>query len=180
MDPLTDVLFNLISLAWVSFQLFVPMLIITVILLFVFNQVQKKTRWKWIGSTILTLFLSFFLFLFVIHSLNIWNGLNATDDSTIPPDLRENPLFEQGRPTPITLEIQAFINSIIGGILLTLLILPFAFIGISIFDVLKKRFHGVWTRLVITVFLGAIGFILLLAFFPWIPVSLIYLVFYGA
>lgn len=179
MDPISWLVVNIAGLIVGALQLFVPFLIVTLILMFIFNFVQKKTGWKWIGSAALTLLVSFTIFFFLLNLWFILNGAGQTDVSQIPYDIRDNPLFDQSQSSTLALVLRAIIPSVLAGIVFTLLLLPFAFIGVSIFDLLKKRFKGFWVRFGLTVFLGCILFIFLLAIFPWIPVSLVYLVFFG-
>jgi hypothetical protein len=180
MDPFTLLLINLFSLASRALQqLFIPFFVGGVILTLLFNFVQKKTHWKWIGSTILTLFLAFTLFFLLIHSWNIWNGLTAFDPTQVPPPIQENPEYAQSQLNPFSWGGRAVIVSLIAGVLFTLVVLPFSFLAVSLFDALKKRFPGFWMRMGIVSYASAVFFILLIILFPWIPVSLVYLAFFG-
>ncbi len=179
MDPITWLFVNIFDLVVSAAQLFVPVLICSLILLFIFNFVQKKTGWKWIGAAALTLVVSFTLFFFLLHFSNILGGLSNLDASQIPPAIREDPQYAQNESSVVSLVLRIIPQSVLTGIVFALLVLPFAFIGVSIFDGLKKRIKGFWLRFGITVFIGCILFLLLILAFPWIPVSLLYLAFFG-
>ena len=157
----------------------IPILIITVILTFVFNIVQKKLKTKWIQAAVVTLFVSFFIFFLAVHTLNILNGASVTDPASIDADAVNNPDYMASQPSVLSLFINALIKSFIVGVIFSLLLLPFAFLGVSVFDFFQKKIPGIWSRLAIVCFLSAILLVVLLAAFPWIPVSLVYLAFYG-
>ncbi|MEK6821193.1 MAG: hypothetical protein AABY11_02215 [archaeon] len=179
MDPITDLILNLFSLFFTAIQLGIPILILSMGLTFVFNKIQKRTQLKWISAATLTLFMSFFVFFFLLHTFNVGSGVAQTDLSGVPTDILNNPDFQAAQPSAFDFISSILVKSFVGGIVFTLLILPFAFAGVAVFDALKKKYRGVWTRYAIVSFLGGIAFIALLFFFPWIPVSLLYLVFFG-
>jgi hypothetical protein len=179
MDPITWLFVNVYDLFVSAAQLFIPVLVCALILTFIFNIIQKKTGWKWIGNAALTLIVSFTLFFLLLHASNILGGLSDLDATQIPPDIQNNPTFIQSNATPLSLLLKIIPQSILTGIVFALLVLPFAFIGVSIFDALKKRMKGFWVRFGITVFIGCLLFLLLILAFPWIPVSLLYLAFFG-
>lgn len=179
MDPITWLFANVFDLLVSAAQLFIPVLISALILTFIFNLVQKKTGWKWIGSAALTLVVSFTLFFFLLHTSNILGGWSNLDASQVPAEIRTNPTYVGNEVSPLSLFLRIIPQSILTGIVFALLVLPFAFIGVSIFDALKKRMKGFWVRFGVTVFIGCLLFILLILAFPWIPVSLLYLAFFG-
>ncbi len=179
MDPITWLFVNIFDLVVSAAQLFVPVLACTLILMFIFNLIQKKTGWKWIGAAALTLVVSFILFFFLLHVSNILGGLSNLDVSQVPAEIRASPAYIANEVSPFSLLLRIIPQSILTGIVFALIVLPFAFIGVSIFDALKKRLKGFWIRMGVTVFIGCLLFILLLLAFPWIPVSLIYLAFFG-
>lgn len=160
-------------------RLAIPLLTLTLIGVFAFNFIQHRTQMKWIGSAVLTLFGLFTLALFLLHAWNILNGVLDTNVNQIPPDVREQSEFSVAQANPFFLLGGALVQSIVTGVVLTLLTLPVAFLGVIVFELLKKRVKGVWPRLALTCFLGSLVFILLLAAFPWILVSLVYLAFFG-
>lgn len=179
MDPLTEAVGNVISLLVNSIQLAIPLTIAVILGLFLFNYFQKKYAWKWIGAALATMMVGFTLFFFLVHAVNLLEGLSATDTSLVPPDIRNTPEFQADQPNVIILFISALWKSILTGIIFSILTLPFAFAGVAVFDSLKPRLKGVWSRIFATSFLASIVSILLLGAFPWILVSLIYLAFFG-
>ena len=147
--------------------------------LFWFNYVQKRTGYKWLGSAALSLFAGFFTLLFLMNIALILAGISSTNIEQIPPDVRENPLFVQSQRDVLSLLVSSFIQSILSSLILTLLLLPFAFLGVGIFDGLKPRVRDVWSRILFACFVGSLLFVLILSIFPWILVSLVYLTFFG-
>lgn len=179
MDPISWLFVNIFGLLVSAIQLFVPVLVCALILTFIFNFVQKKTGWKWIGAAALTLGVSFVAFFLLLHLSYLVGGIGQADLSQVPLEIRTNPTFAQSQVTPLALVLRIIPQSLITGIIFALLVLPFAFIGVSIFDALKKKIRGFWVRFGITTFIGCLLFILLIVAFPWIPVSLVYLAFFG-
>lgn len=179
MDPITWLFVNVFDLLVSAAQLFVPVLISALILTFIFNFVQKKTGWKWIGAASLTLGISFMTFFLLLHLSYLVGGIGQTDLSQVPLEIRTNSAFAQSQATPLELVLRIIPQSLITGIIFALLVLPFAFIGVSIFDALRKKIKGFWLRFGLTTFIGCLLFILLILAFPWIPVSLVYLAFFG-
>ena len=48
-----------------------------------------------------------------------------------------------------------------------------------LFEVLQKRFPGMWPRLIIVSYVFSLVALLLIVIFPWVPVSLVYLAYFG-
>ena len=179
MAGINDVISAAGGLIITSIQLTIPILLLTVFFLFVFNFVQKRTGRKWIGACAITLFAVFLVFFLLVHTLNILNGVSQTDIEQIPPDVRADSAFQSAQANPFVLFFSSILKSILAGGIFALIILPFAFMGVSVFDVLQSRVKDIWPRIILTCWLFSIVLILLLAAFPWIPVSLVYLTFYG-
>ncbi len=179
MDPLSEALGNVISLLVSGIQLAIPLTLAVVLGLFLFNYIQKKYAWKWIGAALATMVVGFTLFFFLVHVVNLYSGLSATDTSLVPPDIRNTPEFQADQPNVIILLLSSAWKSILTGIIFSILTLPFAFAGVAVFDALKPRVKGVWVRIFATSFLASVVSIILLGVFPWILVSLIYLAFFG-
>lgn len=177
MDPITDAIRAVIGFFINGIQLTIPLTLAVIAGLFLFNFFQKKYGWKWIGSAFATMVVGFTLILFVIHAVNIFHAYSVTDTSLVPPDVRSNPLYQADQPNSILLLGSALLQAFLSGIIFSLVVLPFAFAGVAVFDSLKPRVKGVWTRIILTCFLASLIFILLLAAFPWILVSLVYLAF---
>ncbi|MEK6970669.1 MAG: hypothetical protein AABW68_03150 [archaeon] len=179
MDPFTWIITNILGLLAGGAGLFIPVLACALLLTFLFNFVQKKTGWKWIGAATLTIAASFIAFFLILHLSFLLGGLSNTDISQIPPDIRDDPLYAQTVVSPIELGIRIIPQSILTGIIFSLLTLPFALFGVFLFDSLRKKIKGFWLRFAITTYAGCVLFILLIVFFPWLPVSLLYLAFFG-
>lgn len=179
MDPLTEAIGNVISLLVNSIQLAIPLTIFVILALFLFNFIQKKYAWKWIGSALATMVVGFTLFFLLVHVVNLYSGLAATDTSIVPPEIRNTPEFQADQPNVIILLLSTVWKSILTGIIFSILTLPFAFAGVAVFDALKPRVKGVWMRIFATSLFASAVSIILLGAFPWILVSLIYLAFFG-
>ncbi|MBM3282067.1 MAG: hypothetical protein FJY86_01855 [Candidatus Diapherotrites archaeon] len=151
----------------------------TVFGLFFFNYFQKKFQWKWLGASLATGIVFFTIILFIIHSVNLFSAYALTDSSSIPADIRNDPLFQADQPNPLILFVSAFIQSLFSGIVLALISLPFLFGGVALFDALRVRVKGVWSRLALICFLASGLMVILLSFFPWLLVSLVYMVYWG-
>lgn len=179
MDPLSEGIRSIFGLIWTSIPITFIFTLAAILGLFLFNFFQKKFRWKWAGSALAALVAGFTLLFFLIHMSNLYHGFTSTDSTLIPPDVRNDPLFQADQPNIIFLAISALIQSIISGIIFSILILPFAFGGVALFDGLKTRVKGVWPRIILICFLASVVFILLLGAFTWLLVSLVYLAFFG-
>lgn len=176
---LAELVSAFISWVWVGIQLGVIFTLCTIPSIFLFNFFQKKYGWKWLGATLATLTTTIALVFFIIHVMNIFSGFGATDINLVPPSIRNSPEFQADQPNLFFTIGSALLQSLFSGIIFAILILPFAFAGVAVFDGLKKRVKGVWPRIFITCFLAALVFILVLGVFPWILVSLVYLAFFG-
>lgn len=179
MVDVSELLRSGLDLVFVSVQLTFILTIGVVAALFLFNFFQKKFQWKWAGSTLLTGVVFFGAIFFLIHVSNMVAGLSASDTSLIPPDIRQDPAFAAGQPNVIILLASSLVQSLISGIIFSILLLPFAFGGVALFDTLKNRMVGVWPRVIVVCFLSSLAAVILLGAFPWILVSLIYLAFFG-
>lgn len=176
---LAELVSAVISWVWVGIQLGVIFTLCTIPTIFLFNFFQKKYGWKWLGAALATMITAITLVFFLFHTMNIFAGFGATDITLVPPTIRDTPEFQADQPNLFFTVGAALIQSLFSGIIFAILILPFAFAGVAVFDGLKKRIKGVWSRIFITCFLAALVFILVLGVFPWILVSLIYLAFFG-
>jgi hypothetical protein len=156
---------------------FIPLAVVIIIGLFIFNYIQRQRNWKWIGTSTATIFVMMFILLFGFNLSVIISANEQTNVEQIPLELRENPNYEE--TSPFALAGIAFVKSILGGVVLTVLLMPFAFLGMATFESLKKRIKGVWPRIFITSFIWAAVGSLLLLWFPWILAGLIYLVFFA-
>ncbi len=179
MDPLSEGIQTIFGLIINGIQITIPLTLATICGLFLFNFFKKKYGWKWIGSTLASLSVGFAILFFLIHTINIYNGFAATDTTLVPPDIRNTPEFQADQPNVVLLLVAALFKSAVAGIILSILVLPFAFAGVAVFDALKPRVKGVWPRIILTCFAASLVLVVLLAAFPWILVSLIYLVFFG-
>ncbi len=179
MDPLSQGIQTLLGLIVNGIQWTIPLTAATVGGLFLFNFFKKKYGWKWIGSTLASMVVGFTILFFLLHTINIYHGFSATDSSLVPPDIRSTPEFQADQPNALFLLAGALFKSAVAGVILSILILPFAFAGVAVFDTLKSRIKGVWPRIFVTCFLASLVLIVLLAAFPWILVSVIYLIFFG-
>lgn len=170
---------SLLDLIWTSIPLAIIFTCATIIGLFFFNFFQKKYGWKWTGAALTTMVVCFTLFFALVHFSNLYAGLTTSDPSLIPPEVRNNPEFQADQPNVLFLIFSILIQSALSGIIFSILILPFAFGGVALFDSLKTRMKGVWPRILLICFISSVLFILLLGVFPWILVSLVYLAFFG-
>lgn len=176
---LAELVSAFVSWVWISFQLGVVFTLLVIPALFLFNFFQKKYGWKWLGAALATMVTSITFVFFLFHVMNIFAGFGATDITLVPPSIRNSPEFQADQPNLFFTLGSALIQSLFSGIIFAILILPFAFAGVAVFDGLKKRIKGVWPRIFLTSFLAALMFIIVLGIFPWILVSLIYLAFFG-
>lgn len=156
---------------------FIPLSIVTIVGLFFFNYIQKRKKWKWVGNSLVSLFALSFIFLLGFNLLIINSAVQNTDIEQIPIELRENPDYLE---TPwFVLAGLALVKSILGALFLCVFLFPFAFFGMTTFELLKKKVKGIWPRIILTCFIWAgVGSIILL-WFPWVLAGVIYLLFFG-
>ncbi len=174
-----EILSNLFSLLVSGLLLFPWVAGATLIGLFIFNFLQKKLRWKWLGAAVLSVLVFCIIVLLALNLLNFWNGWQNTDLSLVPSDIREQAEFQNDQASPLIVFLQVVLQSFISGILFTIVLFPFVFLGWMLFEVLKKRFPGTWPRLIITAYVFSLLALVLVIVFPWIPVSLVYLAYFG-
>ncbi len=172
-----DVLFGLVVN---GVLLTIPLLVLVGIDLFLFNRVKSQTKWKWFQTAFASIFILVAGILIIVTIWNVGNGFIDTNVDQIPPDVRNNPQFQLSQVNLFLLLGQGILQSLLSGLILSAILLPFAFVGMGVFEWLqKKRNIPVWEGILLTCFLGALLLLILLAAFPWIPVSLLYLAFFG-
>ena len=168
------------SVVGATIPLFLPLLVITLIGLFLFNWFQKKFQWKWMGSSIAVVYILWFVFLVGIHAWNIYSATQQIDLSVIPPDIRANPLFQQTySEDAISLFVQAIFQSLITAGIFSLICMPFVFLGLVTFELIGKRVKSIWAKLILNTWGWCLVLVLLMLAFPWILTGLIYLAFFG-
>ena len=173
----TDLAFSVLG---GTIPFFLPLLIATLIGLFAFNWVQKKFKWKWLGSSITTVYILWLVLFLFVHAWNIYSGLQQIDPSIIPDDIRADPLFSATYGVdPLPVLVQAIIQSIVTAGIFALLTMPFIFLGLVTFELIGKRTKSFWIKLIANTWVWCLILVVLFVGFPWILTGLIYLAFFG-
>lgn len=169
----------LVSIIGGGINLFIPLLILLLVGLFLFNFIQKKMQWKWLGSAIATVFVLWVALFIFIHFASILTAAGQTDLNLIPQEVRENPAFGETTDSAGGLLLQSVLQSILSAAIFTLICMPFIFLGLITFSLVEKKFTAVWARLALTTAIWSLILSALVYFFPWILAGLIYLAFFG-
>ncbi|QQR92211.1 MAG: hypothetical protein IPJ89_03550 [Candidatus Iainarchaeum archaeon] len=169
----------LISIIGGGVYFFIPLLVALMVGLFVFNFIQKKTQWKWMGSAIATVFILWFVVFVFIHFTSILAAAGQTDYHLIPEPIRNDPSFAGTTDSVLGLLLQSIVQAILSSAIFTLISMPFIFLGLVTFSLTEKRFTSIWARLAVTIGVWSLILAALVYFFPWILAGLIYLGFFG-
>lgn len=179
MADYSNVVDVIVSIIGGGIQLFIPLLIALLVGLFVFNFIQKRTQWKWLGSAIATVFVLWFVIFAFIQITSILAAAGQTDLNLIPEPIRNDPAFQESTDSVLGLILQGIFQSILVAAIFSLISMPFIFLGLVAFSFTEKHFRSVWARLGITVAAWSLILAALIFFFPWILAGLIYLAFFG-
>lgn len=169
----------LISIIGGGVYFFIPLLVTLLVGLFVFNFIQKKTQWKWMGGAIATVFILWFAVFVFIHFTSILAAAGQTDLNLIPQEIRNDPSFAGTTDSVLGLLLQSIVQAILSAAIFALISMPFIFLGLVTFSLAEKRFTSIWARLAVTIGIWSLILAALVYFFPWILAGLIYLAFFG-
>jgi len=173
---LLDILVSVFDFIRGAFLLSIPVFILFLIGLFFSKKfLEKKFKLNWMQKTFAS---SFFVFVLILLVVFVWPALEAflvVDLGVVPEPLRMTlgEFFYLVGSVLIKMLAVAFILSIF--------ILPLAFVGAFAFDVLSKKFK--WNKFInffLSCFIAtAIGYFIVLFLFPWIIAGVIYWVYFG-
>ncbi len=170
-----EIVFSIIDLLKGAFLLSLPVFLFVFVAVLVRKALEKKYKWNWFKSSIMTTFFLVFSLVFVLY---VTPASSVFLSGTQPPILTSlAPTLAQ---TIGSLFVQ-FVRLIVVSILLTFLLMPVEFVGLFLFEQVSQKLKIAYSiRLFITVFLATLVCSVFLIFvMPWIIPGILFLIFFG-
>jgi len=171
---MVEIINSFIDFGILFFQLFIWFIIGSFVGLKLKGFLQKKFNLSFVVSVIASMTIIFFIILFFLYFSNWYSAL-----------LEENLGYRPDFATPSTIDIILFfvfslIRVILLSVLFSLILLPFAFIGSVLMPIIKEKINNELASFVIAnALLFALGLFIVLFLLPWIPLAMLYLIFFA-
>jgi len=175
LDPLTNLLFSALELIKGSFLLSIPVFLLAWIGAWVQQKLTNRLHFSWVISAWGTLFILTLLLVTGVYYLPLLSLAGASPLGVIPSEFQDT-FYEV-----MLQHVLNFVRLLVVSLILSLILMPLAFIGSFLRASLSHRFKWpAWGILYATIFLltllVSIGILFLI---PWILPGIWSLIFYG-